>query len=160
MSKKKQKSEITLDISVSDAQSIHDTLNTHSMVAMTDSKGIITYVNDIFCKVSKFKPSELIGQSHRVVKSDFHTREFYDKLWRTISSGKVWSADVRDKAKDGTYFWTRSAIMPRKDERSNIVGFVIIRTPITDLMSDIEKQIRQGVETDEIRALRNGTANF
>ena len=90
-----------LNLDISDFEEI---LSDHSIVAVTDDKGIIQYANKKFCDLSKYSLDELIGQNHRILKSDEHSDEFFTELWNTISSGKVWDGEIKNKAKDGTFY--------------------------------------------------------
>lgn len=80
-------------------------LDVSSIVAITDQKGIIKHVNDNLCKISKYSREELIGQDHRIINSGYHSKEFIRDLWTTIADGKIWVGDLRNKAKDGSYYW-------------------------------------------------------
>ncbi len=73
--------------------------------SMTDLKGIIVHVNKKFCEISKYSEKELIGQNHRILNSGFHSKDFFKQMWKTIGSGDSWHDEVRNKAKDGTYYW-------------------------------------------------------
>jgi len=134
---------------------LKDTLDNHSSIAMTDVNGKIIYVNDRACKISKYSKKELIGKNHNKLQSGFHSKLFYQKLWNTITSGRVWKGDIRNLTKDGKVYWMRTVISPRFNEKTEIIGFIAIRTPITDLMKSVEKQIKNR-DSETIRKLRDG----
>lgn len=117
-------------------------LDKHNIVSIANVKGDITYVNDKFCEISGFSREEMIGQNHRIVKSNEHSMEFYRNMWRTISKGKVWQGVFKNRSKDGSFYWVDATIVPFKDENGKIIEYVAVRSDVTKL-KQAEEELRR-----------------
>lgn len=106
-------------------------LDESSIVAITDSDGTITSVNDNFCRVSGYSKEELIGANHRIVNSGFHDKGFFQNMWQTISSGKVWRGEVKNRNKSGASYWVDATIVPFLDSDNKPYQYMAVRFDIT-----------------------------
>lgn len=118
---------------------LNSALEQSAIVARTDHRGIITYVDDNFCRISKYAREELLGKNHRIVNSGYHSKEVFKNMWETITSGKVWKGEIKNRAKDGTYYWVDATIVPLRDVETNRQHYIAVRYEITDKKEYEEK---------------------
>lgn len=130
-------------------QQITNAINASSLVSFTDINGIITMVNDQFCKTSQYSEEELIGKTHKIVASNYHSKEFWKEAWETILAKKTWSADVQNQAKDGTFYWVKTIIYPILNADEEIESFLSIRQNITAAKNN-EIQLENQVELQNL----------
>lgn len=115
-----------------DFSNLRYALDVSAIVVATNLKGEIIYANNKFCEISKYSREELIGKSHRILNSGYHDKEFFQQMWRQIKKGEVWEGEVRNKAKDGSYYWVKTTIVPLKDMSGKPLMYIAIRTDISE----------------------------
>lgn len=124
-------------------------LDSAAIVSIADRKGIVKYVNEKFCEVSKYNRDELIGKSHVVVNSGHHDKEFWKQMWGTITKGEIWRDEVKNRAKDGSFYWVDSTIIPFMKD-GVIEEYISIRYEITDSVRNKENILSQKVFYENI----------
>ena len=132
-------------------------LDNYLILSKTDKSGKITFASQGFCDISGYTLEELLGKSHNLVRSEDTPKELFENLWETITAGKKWQGEIKNKKKDGSYYWVDATIMCEKDSDGNIVGYNALRHDITNkkelkqLNETLEKRVSQAVEENRIK---------
>ena len=162
----RQEAEAKLKQSLRKLTDFQEALTHSAIVSIMDNEGIITYVNDLFCQFFQYSTAELIGNTHQIIDSGYHSAEFWQHLWATISKGEIWQGEICDRAKDGRRCWVNATIIPSLDENNQPVQYLEILENITErkktaaaleyqlqktnLLNQITQAIRQSLDTQEI----------
>jgi PAS domain S-box-containing protein len=144
--------ELELKKSIQELMDIKFALDESSIVAITDSRGTITYVNEQFVQISKYTKDELIGHDHRILNSGYHSEEFFKDMWRTIGTGEVWKGEIRNRAKDGSYYWVDTTIVPFLNDKGKPYQYLAIRHEITErkrVEQELQKMMTSIIDVQE-----------
>ena len=115
------------------------------LTSSTDLDGNITYASEAFCEISGYTKDELIGQNHRIIRHSDMKESTYKELWETITSGKTWKGEIKNKKKNGDYYWVKASISPVFDNKGEIISYTAIREDITDKKIIEEISITDGL---------------
>jgi PAS domain S-box-containing protein len=121
----------TLNTQLQESFILKNGIEAHAIVARTDKSGKIIYVNDLFCQISKYSKDELVGKNHSLVNSGHHPKSFFKEMWNTILAKKTWKGEIKNRAKDGSYYWVDTTIIPITSVTGETEGFISFRYEIT-----------------------------
>jgi PAS domain S-box-containing protein len=127
-----------------------EAIESTNIVSKTDVEGIITFVNDEFCKISGYSRDELLGKNHNIVRHPDVDASKFKTLWDTIKSKKIYKDTVKNLAKDGSTFYVNTTVIPILDDDSNIVEFIAIRYDVTKEVL-YKEQLQDEIEKNKIK---------
>ncbi|WP_371195112.1 EAL domain-containing protein [Glaciecola sp. SC05] len=137
-----------------DLKAYRRALDEQAIVSVADPNGVITYVNENFCKISGYSSGELIGKNHRIINSRFHNRAFFTDMWRQISAGNTWHGEVCNRGKSGALYWVDTTIVPVNGVDGEILRYVSTRYDITERKA-VEYELERAATYDQLTGLHN-----
>jgi len=147
-----QATEATLEVNKALTFQKH-ALDEHAIVSIADVAGDIIYINDKFCAISGYDREELLGNNHKIVKSDEHSDAFFVDMWKTISSGHTWHGEIKNINKTGDDYWVKTTIVPTLDDKGKPLQYVGIRTEITESK---QAELREKSRTHVLELITSG----
>lgn len=132
-----------------------EAVNAATIVSIADRNGVIKFANKKFEEISLYRVEELVGQNHNIINSGYHPKNFWGTMWKTISKGNIWRAEVKNKRKDGTFYWVDTFIIPLRNIDNEIVEYLSIRNNITDKKENeinIQDALRKAEESDKLKS--------
>jgi PAS domain S-box-containing protein len=139
--------------SFADLEVLLQTVSNAALISETNAQGTITFANDKFVEISKYTREELIGQNHRILKSGYHPQAYYVNLWQTITRGRLWRGLLKNRAKDGSFYWVDTSIAPIIGRDNKPIKYISVRIPITERQLAEEKLQEWATEQNELRKL-------
>ena len=118
--------------SVIDKEYLLKTFEKDVIFSATDLNGQIVYVSEAFCEISKYSKDELLGKSHNVVRHEDMSDEIFKELWQSVKSGDSWSGEIKNKTKDGNFYWVHANVEPFYNSNGETIGYHALRRDITD----------------------------
>ena len=162
----RQEAEEQIQQSLRKLSDFQEALTRSAIVTIMDPEGTIVYANDRFCEISQYSREDLIGNTHQIVNSNYHSPEFWQHLWQTIQKGEIWQGEIYDRAKDGRGYWVNSTIIPSLDENNRPIQYLEILEDInerkqaeaalayqlqkTKLLNQLTEAIHQSLDTKDI----------
>lgn len=138
----RKKAEEARNRAMQEIANIKFALDQAAIVSITDAQGRITYANDQFCAISQYLLKDLIGQTHRIINSGYHSARFFQHMWQTIREGRVWKGEICNRSKDGKLFWVNGVIVPLLGTDGVPNEFVAVQSKVSDRSRAVKDKIR------------------
>lgn len=126
------RSQEALAASLAKIKDLQLAIDQHALVSLTDQNGKVLYVNDKFCSVTKYSREELLGADSKMLNAHYHSKAFFEEMWKTIAAGRIWKGEFKNRAKDGSLYWVDSTIVPFVNSEGKPYQYVAIRNDITE----------------------------
>ncbi|MEA3314358.1 MAG: PAS domain S-box protein [Campylobacterota bacterium] len=135
---------------------LFDDFDKYVIVSKTDLKGKITYASNSFCNISGYTKDELIGKNHNIIRDKSITKDIFKNMWKTIESNKVWQGEIKNRRKDGSYYWVYTIISPLYNNNSEKIGYSAITEDISNKkkVEELNKILETKIK-DEVKKNRD-----